>query len=187
MNAKQLAAIILVLGIVLFFQFGMSLRNRATLAAAQADAASVEKTKLQVQLTEEDKYLEGLRKESKDLVEFVAEWEPYFAIIEEQEAAETGISMKVREADMLNLSQRYQQVPHTINNKPNDSLPILVRATLVFDDSYGKLLNWMGMMEKIRPTMRVGKVLLTRGSRGNDLRMELVLEVPLRAKGAQKK
>jgi hypothetical protein len=186
MNTKQLAAIVLILGIVLLFQGGMSLRNRATMAAAQADAALIEQTKLQTQLTAEEDVLSSLQQDSKDLIEFVAKWEPFFAIIEEQEAAETGISMKVREADMLNLSQRYQQVPHTINNKPNESLPLLVRASLVFDDNYAKLLNWMGTMEKIRPTMRVGKLTLARGSRGDDLRMELVLEVPLRTKGPRK-
>jgi hypothetical protein len=35
-------------------------------------------------------------------------------------------------------------------------------------------------MEKIKPTMRIGKISLSKGSRGEDLRMELVLEVPLR-------
>lgn len=187
MNTKQLAAVIMVVGIVLMFQFGISLRNRATMAAAQADAAIVEENKLRTQLSAEEGLLADLKAQSKDLTDFVAKWEPYFAIIEEQEAAETSISMNVRAADMLNLSQRYEQVPHTINNKPNESLPILVRSSLVFDDSYAKLLNWMGKMEKIKPTMRVGKVLLTRGSRGNDLKMELVLEVPLRAKNPKKK
>ena len=110
-------------------------------------------------------------------------WEPFFAVIEEQQAAETGISMKVREAEMLNLSQRYQQIPHKISNKLNKSLPILMRATLVFDDDYVKLLNWIGTMEKIRPTMRIGRLALAKGSRGEDLRMDLVLEVPLRDQG----
>ena len=101
-------------------------------------------------------------------------------VIEEQQAAETGISMKVREAEMLNLSQRYQQIHHKINNVDNKSLPILMRAALVFDDSYSKLLNWVGMMEKIRPTMRIGRITLSKGSRGDDLRMDVTLEVPLR-------
>jgi hypothetical protein len=121
-----------------------------------------------------------LQRQSNDLLEFISKWEPYFAVLEEQEAAETSISMKVRETDMLNLSQRYQQVPHKINNMANKSLPILMRANLVFDDDYAKLLNWVGMMEKIRPTMRIGRLSLTKGSRGEDLRMDVTLEVPLR-------
>jgi hypothetical protein len=187
MNTKQLASVVMVVAIVLMFQLGLSLRNRATMAAAQADGAIVEANKLRTQFGAEEELLADLRSQSKDLTEFVAQWEPYFAILEEQESAETSISMNVRAADMLNLSQRYEQVPHTINNKRNDSLPLLVRATLVFDDSYSKLLNWMGMMEKIKPTMRVGRVVLARGSRGKDLKMELVLEVPLRAKNPKKK
>jgi hypothetical protein len=161
-------------------QFGLSLRQKAEGAARKVDAASVEETKLQTQLKAERGVLDDLRNQSKDLIEFTRRWEPFFAIIEEQEAAETGISMKVREANMLNLSQRYQQVPHKINNRLNESLPILVRATLLFDDRHAKLLNWLGMMEKIKPTMRVGKVALSKGSRGEDLRMEMVLEVPLK-------
>lgn len=187
MNTKQLAAALMVVGILLLFQFGMSLRNRATMAAAQADAAVIEENKLRTQLTAEEGLLADLKAQSQGLTEFVEKWEPFFAVLEERESAETTISMAVRSADMLNLSQRYEQVPHTINNKPNDSLPILVRASLVFDDSYAKLLNWMGDMERIEPTMRVGKVLMSRGSRGNDLKMELVLEVPLRAKNPKKK
>jgi hypothetical protein len=187
MNAKQLAAIVLIVGIVVLFQLGMSLRTRANVAAAQADAALVEETKLKAQLEGEEKILADLKEESKSLIDTVSEWEPFFALIEDEEAAETSISMKVRDTDMLNLSQRYEQVPHTINNKPNDSLPFLVRASLVFDDSYYRLLNWIGMMEDYKPTMRVGKVLLTRGSGEDGLQMELVLEIPLRAKAAVKK
>lgn len=180
MNAKQLSCLVLLLGVVLVFQIGMSMRQRADNAAKQADAALDEEKQLRTQLDAEKAVLQDLENQSGELIDFVGKWRPFFAIIEEQEAAETSISMKVREADMVNLSQRYQQVPHTINNKPNESLPILVRASLVFDDVYEKLLNWLGDMEKTKPTMRAGRVGLSKGSRGEDLRMELVLEVPLR-------
>jgi hypothetical protein len=45
------------------------------------------------------------------------------------------------------------------------------------------LLNWLGATERIKPTMRVGKLDLSRGSRGEDVRMELTLEVPLLRRG----
>lgn len=62
-------------------------------------------------------------------------------------------------------------------------MPTLTRATLLFDDNYTKLMNWFGTMEKSKPTMRVGKLDLAKGSRGGDLRMELTLEVPLLRRG----
>jgi len=180
MNAKQLGMVVVLLGILLMFQLGQSFRNKAQALNAEADKASKEEAALATQLqAERDVYLD-LQRQSKELLEFVEKWEPFFAVIEEQQAAETGISMKVREAEMLNLSQRYQQIPHKINNVDNKSLPILMRASLVFDDTYSKLLNWVGMMEKIRPTMRIGRIALAKGSRGDDLRMDVTLEVPLR-------
>lgn len=182
MNSKQLGCIALLVGILLAYQMGQSLQNKAVATAAEVVAATTEEGSLRTQLDAEKATLNDLQRQSKELIEFAGKWEPYFAVLEEQQAAETGISMKVREANMLNISQRYEQLPHRFNNKDNPSLPTLVRATLVFDDDYAKLLNWFGTMEKIKPTMRVGRVGLSKGSRGNDLRMEMVLEVPLRKK-----
>lgn len=182
MNPKQIGCVILLAGILLCVQLGLSMSNSAKTIDAQAAEARKEAEGLRTQLGVEEDTLHDLQRQSQELLTFVEKWEPYFAVIEEQQSAETGISMKVREAAMLNLSQRYQQVPHKINNKENPSLPILVRATLVFDDDFSKLLNWIGMMEKIKPTMRIGRLALSKGSRGEDLRMDVTLEIPLRNK-----
>ena len=181
MNAKQLGMVVVVIGILLLVQVGQSFQSKAKALNAEADSASKEEASLVTQVQAEKGVYEDLKRQSDDLLKFVEKWEPFFAILDEQQAAETGISMKVREAQMLNLSQRYQQIPHKINNKDNASLPILMRATLVFDDDYVKLLNWVGLMEKIKPTMRIGRLVLAKGSRGDDLRMDVTLEVPLRA------
>ncbi len=94
--------------------------------------------------------------------------------------------MMVREQAMLTLSQRYEQVPHKTGNNDIDALPALIRATLVFDDNHSKLLNWIGQLEKTKPTMRIGRLALSKGSRGDDVRMELVLEIPLRKQQPEK-
>ena len=186
MNPKQLGVVIVLAGILLAVQLGMMFQNKARSVDVEVEKAKSEEKGLETQLSAEKDVLADLERQSDELLEFVGKWKPYFALMEEKQSAETGISMKVREEGMLTLSQRYQQVPHKINNKDNVSLPVLIRATLLFDDNNSKLLNWFGNMEKIRPTMRVGKLALSKGSRGDDLRMELVLEVPLR-KGAEKK
>lgn len=182
MNAKQLAALLLIVFVVLIAQAGVTLRKKASVAAKQADDATNQLQQSRTLLDNEKGYYEGQRKDVEGFVKFANRWKSFFAVIEEENEAETGISMKVRASGMLNLSQRYEKVPHTSNNKPNESLPLLVRASLVFEDSYAKLLNWMGMMERTKPTMRVGRVAMTPGGRGSDVRLELVLEVPLLAK-----
>ncbi len=181
MNAKQLGMVVVVVGILLLVQLGQYFQNKAKALNAEADSAGKEESSLVTQLQAEKGVYEDLQRQSEELLVFVKKWEPFFAVLDEQQAAETGISMKVREVEMLNLSQRYQQIPHKINNKANASLPILMRASLVFDDEYLKLLNWLGEMEKTKPTMRIGRLVLAKGSRGEDLRMDVTLEVPLRA------
>lgn len=126
----------------------------------------------------------GEEAQSEELRQFVNKWKPYFALVEDQQETEARISKKVREADMLTLSQRYEQVPHKVADKDIASLPTLMRATLVLDDNYGKLLIWLGTFEKTEPPTRVGKIDLSKGSRGGDVRMELTLEVPLLRKGS---
>lgn len=179
MNPKQLGAVIVLAGIFLAVQLGMMFQNKARAVDVEVEKARGEEKGLQTQLGAEKDVLTDLERQSDELLAFVAGWKPYFALMKEKQSAETGISMKVREEAMLTLSQRYQEVPHKINNKDNASLPVLIRASLLFDDNFIKLLSWFGNMEKIRPTMRVGKIALSKGSRGDDLRMELVLEVPL--------
>lgn len=179
MNPKQLGIVLVLVGIFLAVQLGMTFQSKARGIDVEVEKARTEKEALETQLGAEQEILADLHRQSEDLLGFVARWRPYFAVLEDKQSAETGISMKVREEAMLTLSQRYQEVPHKISNKDISSLPVLIRASLLFDDNYSKLLNWFGKMEKIRPTMRIGRISLSKGSRGEDLRMELVLEVPL--------
>ncbi len=178
MNPKQLGIVLVLAGILVCVQLVMMFQNKARgLAVEKAEA---EEQSLQSTLSAEMDLLTDLQRQSAELREFVGKWIPYFGLLEEKQAVETSISMKVREEGILTISQRYQEVPHSVGNKDIASLPVLIRATLLFDDKYSKLLNWLGTMEKNKPTMRVGKIAASKGSRGDDLRMELVLEAPLR-------
>jgi hypothetical protein len=179
MNPKQLGVVIVLAGIFLAVQLGMTFQNKARGLDVEVETAKAEEAALQSTLSAEEVLLSDLKRQSEELLKFVNKWRPYFGLLEEKQSVETSISMKVREEAMLTLSQRYQEVPHKISNKDIASLPVLIRASLLFDDSYDKLLDWFGFMEQDKPTMRVGKISLSKGSRGEDLRMELVLEIPL--------
>ncbi len=159
---------------------GTDVREKSRATEVEEESTRAEEKALETQLGVEKELLADLQRQSAELLKFVAKWKPYFALMSEQQSAETAISMVVREQAMNTLSQRYEHVPHTIGNSDIDALPALVRATLVFDDNHSKLLNWIGKVEKIKPTMRIGRVALSKGSRSDDLRMELVLEIPLR-------
>lgn len=158
--------------------------NRAEGFDVGVGEARMEEKELRIQLGREEELSADLQQQSADLLNFVAGWKPYFVLVEEQDSAQTAIRMKVCEDAIKTVSQRYEQVPHKIANEDVASLPTLMRATLVLDDNYAKLLNWLGTAEKIIPTVRIGKLDLTKGSRGENLRMELTLEVPLLRRGS---
>lgn len=181
MNNKMLGCILLLVAALVVFQLGMSYRSRATSAESTAETVGGEEVGLQTQLTAKRSQLNELKQGSKELLAFVKDWAPWFALTKNRSQAEAGMTIKVRTSKLLNLSQRYQAVPHIVNSKPAASLPTLIRSTLVFEDKYRNLLNWVGEMEKTKPTMRVSKIEMTKGSRGEDVRVEMVLEIPLRA------
>jgi len=182
MNTKQVACIVLLAIMAGFIQLGLILRKNAGTVAEEARKEE-ELEKGQISLRDVEMLsLTDLKKQSSELLDFVQNWEPRFSEFQEQQTAETKISMQVRADRLTTLQQRYQSIPHKMNGKDVLTLPNLTRATLTFEDSYPKLLNWIGLMEKRHPTMRIWGITLTKGSRGDDLRMELILEVPLRRK-----
>lgn len=183
MNTKQLACLILFVAMFLVVQLGLSLRKGAEDMEKKADTVSRELADQEQKLAIDRAVLAQAEAQSKGLLDFADEWSPLFASVADQQEAETRISLKVRESNLLNLSQRFQQVPHKVNGKDSTSLPTLVRAILVFEDNHVNLLNWFGTIEAAYPTMRIVRVALTKGSRGDDLRMELAVEIPLRKTG----
>ena len=83
--------------------------------------------------------------------------------------------MRIKEANLVNLAQRFEQSPL----KGNASIPSTMRAYLTFEDDYARLMNWLGDLEVKMPTVRTSSARLSKGTRANDLRIELVLEQPL--------
>ena len=83
--------------------------------------------------------------------------------------------MKVKSSNLVNLSQRFE----TAEVKGNVSVPTAMRAILIFEDDYVRLLNWLGEIEATMPTARVNSAHLTKGSRLNDLRLEVAIDQPL--------
>ena len=63
--------------------------------------------------------------------------------------------------------------------KGNASVPTALRAILIFEDDYVRLLNWLGQIEATMPTVRISSAHLTKGTRANDLRMEVAIDQPL--------
>lgn len=174
MNNKQVAC-----GIIIFLIFcmvqGTLWMNKRMAAMRKGEAAEKQKSEASARsLRMEQKQLIDLRASSDKLIEYLKVWQPYFDAVDSPQNAELKISLRVKEDNLVNLSQRYEVV-----NQKNASLPVIMRAHLTFEDNYARLLNWVGKMEAQLPTMRVSNIRLSRGTLPGDVKMELILEQPL--------
>lgn len=175
MNNKHIACGIVTLFIVILVQITFWVQGHRTKVQNEAGAAQQAETNANAQLNQERAQLGELRRQSTDLIEFLRIWQPYFTTIDNPQSAEVNLSMRIKEANLVNLAQRFEQAPV----KGNASIPNTMRAFLTFEDDYARLMNWLGELEVKMPTVRTSTVRLAKGTRANDLRMEVVLEQPL--------
>jgi hypothetical protein len=175
MNNKHIACGIVALFIVVLVQLTLWVQGHRTIVQNEANAAQQAEADVNAQLTQERSQLGELRRQSADLIEFLKIWQPYFTTIDNPQSAEVNLSMRIKDANLVNLAQRFEQTPV----KGNVSIPNTMRAYLTFEDDYARLMNWLGDLEVKMPTVRTSSVRLSKGTRANDLRMEVVLEQPL--------
>lgn len=175
MNSKHIACGIVAFFIVILVQFTLWVQGNRTKVQNEAGAAQQAEADAVAQLNQERSQLGELRRQSTDLIDFLRIWQPYFTTIDNPQSAEVNLSMRIKEANLVNLAQRFEQAP----NKGNASIPNSMRAYLTFEDDYARLMNWLGDLEVKMPTVRTSSVRLAKGTRANDLRMEVILEQPL--------
>ncbi len=175
MNNKQIACVIVVLLTMGIAWITSTMNTRMIKMQAESSAAQLSADSLSTQLLLERHQLDELGKNSADLIAYLNVWQPYFDAIDSSQNAELKISLRIKEDNLVSLSQRYE----TASDTKNPSIPFLMRATLSIEDSYSRVLNWLGRTESQLPTLRIMKIKLTRGTDAKDLRVDAVLEQPL--------
>ncbi len=175
MKDKQLACAVLIIFSVLVgylaqLSYGRmtSAKNLASEAkkAAMADQQAFSVSKLQ---------LERLKKSTEEIRTYYEAWEPYITTTQSPQATEQRIIDLVKRAGVFTVSQRFE----LINERNEPMLDHRLRAHVTVEDEYSKALNWLGSLESELPTARIASCRLVRGESGDDLRMELVVDIPV--------
>lgn len=174
MNKKHIAAIVVFLAIACMVQGTLWMNQRMQKTQDDAGKAQRAVQNSNVQLSLEKSQLETLRRNSKGLINYLEIWQPYFDAVDSSQNAELKISLKIKEDNLLSLSQRY-----TVVSQKNPTLPRLLRAEVTFEDGYARLLNWLGRLEAELPTMRISNIRLTPATKPGDLKVSVVMELPI--------
>jgi len=180
MSKKHVGVVVVVVLILILVQGTLWMNGRVTSLRKEANTASDAASTASTNLNLERAQLIDLTTNSSDLVNFLHEWEPFLATINTPEAAELNISLSIKEDSLITLSQRYEVVPQ----RGNATIPRLVRAYITFEDEFAKVFNWLGKLEARLPAARVNNLRFAKGTGGNDVRMEIVIEQPILARAA---
>lgn len=73
------------------------------------------------------------------------------------------------------ISQKFSQQ----KLEQEDQIKSALVADLVVEDDYAKALNWLGQIEKSIPHCRISKCVILRGDRGNDIHMDVQVQIPI--------
>ena len=178
MNPKHISCAIVAFFIAVLIQVTLYVQTNRTKVQREAATAEQQENDAIMQVSRERLQFSELKRQSTDIIEFLRVWQPEFDLVGTTQSAEVSFDMKVRESGLLNLTKSFQAAPL----KDNPSIPSVLRARLVFEDDFIKLLNWLGKTESTLPTVRVSEIHIKKGSRPTDIWMEISLEQPLIAK-----
>jgi len=106
---------------------------------------------------------------------YLNQWEPYVKQAKNAQYGEALINFRIKQAGIITLSQVYETVDHD----KGGTIPKTLNAKLVFEDDYVKTLNWLANLEGSLPAIRVSSCKLSKGQSGNDIKMELSIDIPI--------
>ncbi len=175
MNDHKSACFLIIL-LIAGMLFGVnSLRNASTAAREVANGVRLEAEGAEQRAQLSDFQLKSLDSKTSELRTVYTEWTPYFESCRTPQEAEQKIVEVIRHGDVFTISQKFSQQ----ELEREDQIKSALVADLVVEDDYAKALNWLGEIEKSIPHCRISKCVIMRGDRGNDVHMDVQVQIPI--------
>lgn len=175
MNGKKIACVILMM-IVAGITYGAQMfQKRAKAMREEADGAESSATNAQTMRTVAETALIRTKYDTRELREFLKQWEPELLKIQTGQEAEQALLSIVRNSHILTVSQKFE----VKENRTNPMVPKSLQGTLVVQDDYAKTMNWLGELERRLPLARIAVCRIRQGESGRQINMEINFDIPL--------
>jgi len=175
MNDHKIACAILVL-LIAAMSYGVNvLRGKSAVAKESAQASRLQAEASEAQTRAAGVKLKALDAKTAALRDVYADWLPHFSAFRDPQDGERRISELIRSGEIFLISQKFD----TEQLDKESIISHALRADLVIEDDYTKVMNWLGKVEETIPAARINRCVITRGERGNDIHLELSLQVPV--------
>jgi len=175
MKEKQMACFVLLLFVGFLVYFTQGSYKKLTAARKEAYDAKAGAQTAQTAFNLATVQLNKLKKDTQGKRDFHAQWEPFLKNTANPEAAEQKVIDCVKSAGVFAVSQRFEK----LQRQHDPLMPYILRAHLIIEDEYSKAFNWLGELEETLPTSRISSLQMKRGESGDDLRLELIVDVPV--------
>lgn len=175
MNNHKSACFLLIL-LTAGMLYGVNSLRNATSAArelAQMKQQEAETAEQQAQLAQIQ--LKTLDSKTAELRLVYGEWKPHFDAYRTPQDAEQRIAEVIREGDVFLISQKFEAREFDKASIIGETLV----ADLIVEDDYSKTINWLGRLEEAIPSCRITRCQIVRGDRGNDIHLELQVQIPI--------
>ena len=175
MKNKQMACIVLFV-LIAGMAYGVQFLRQRTLKMddeakeAKSNAELAERNRMGTEAK-----LARIRRDTESLRKFYQAWTPQLQMITDSRDGEEKISNLIKTGRVFALSQKFEMLP----NERGSSIPQLMRAEIILEDTFPKTMNWIGTLEQALPQSRISRCKITRGDSGNDVHVELTVDVPL--------
>ena len=177
MNNHKAACVVLMIAIAAIVYFTQEYRaNTSEVRDRVEDAkSSAENALFQQQIAETN--LRALEAKTESIRESYQTWLPHLNRVRTPQEGEQKISQAIRKGEVFLLSQRFDMVE--VSPDKNSLIQKALKADLVIEDDYATTLNWLGKLEEEIPSCRIDQCRMTRGERGNDIRLEVIIQIPI--------
>lgn len=188
MNGKKIACVVLLMIVGVFAYAGQIMHQKADAKIRSADAAEDAATEAEGQLTTAQISVATARADAEQLLKFLEAWQPHAERFQTQLEVESALQSLIRSTGVLVMSQKFE----SRETKMNPVVSKVIRAALVVEDEYAKVLNWLGEVERRIPITRVMTCQITGGENGRLVHAEVSFEIPImnlsdeKAKGTAK-
>lgn len=175
MNNHKSACLVLVMLIVGMLYGVNQLRNATNTAREISNEVKIQAETAEQQAQLAQIQLKSLESKTAELRSAFTQWEPHFASYRSPQDAEQRIAEVIREGDVFLLSQKFEAREIEKGALITEALT----ADLIVEDEYTKTLNWLGKLEEAIPSCRISRCSIKRGERGNDIHLELQIQIPV--------
>ena len=185
MNNKHLACVLLGVVIALLAYLTLTIQGKATDMQQQADTAKNNATSAAELRGIKQTELAAKEKSSAPILQYLERWEEHFGKVASVDAGTIMINDQVKAGGLTSLSARVQNQ----NDKRGKSsyLSNRLRGHFTFVDSYADCINWLGRVEEQLPTSRIVFCKIVKGERGDEIQMEVIVDVPVVASAEENK